>query len=276
MVAIGWDALREWGLLLAWAGRRAAHDLAHLCHGEWVRQYRRRTVLAIWAAAAAPMAVLAWVVAPAVGSPSSPRYPLTLFAVEVAGLLWQGVLVLALVAWERRGAAELRLRDALWLRAPVDRARRRGGRLWWWLVPFLVAYGVLQVLPVELPAPSGHGFGEFLTSDEARTALRGAWGMLALVVVGQLANTVVGEELLFRGLLLPRMSGAFGRADWVANGVLFGLYHVHLPWSIPGAVIAGLLFAYPTRRFRSAWMGVAIHSAQSVVVVVVVTALVIG
>lgn len=241
-----------------------------------MRQYRRRTVLAIWAAAAAPMALLAWVVAPAVGSPSSPRYPLTLFLVEIAGLLWQGVLALALVAWERRAAPDLGWRDALWLRAPADRAGRRGGRLWWWLVPFLVAYGVLQVLPVELPAPSGHSFGEFLGSDAAREELRGASGLLALVVVGQLANTVVGEELLFRGLLLPRMSGAFGGADWVVNGVLFGLYHVHMPWSIPGAVIAGLLFAYPTRRFRSAWMGIAIHSAQSVVVVAVVTALIIG
>ncbi|MEH1127351.1 CPBP family intramembrane glutamic endopeptidase [Micromonospora sp. CPCC 206061] len=241
-----------------------------------MRQYRRRTVLAIWVAAAAPMALLAWVVAPSVGSPSSPRYPLTLFLVEIAGLLWQGVLALALVVWERRGAADLRVGDALWLRAPVDRAARPGGRLWWWLVPFLVAYGVLQVLPVEFPAPSGHSFGEFLGSDAAREELRGAWGLLALVVVGQLANTVVGEELLFRGLLLPRMRGAFGRADWVANGVLFGLYHVHMPWSIPGAVIAGLLFAYPTRRFRSAWMGIAIHSAQSVVVVAVVMALVIG
>jgi membrane protease YdiL (CAAX protease family) len=93
----------------------------------------------------------------------------------------------------------------------------------------------------------------------------------------QLFNTVLGEELLFRGLLLPRMRGAFGRLDWVVNGVLFGLYHLHLPWSIPSATVAGVfLFAYPTRRFRSAWMGIAIHSAQSVVVVAVAFALVVA
>jgi membrane protease YdiL (CAAX protease family) len=45
-------------------------------------------------------------------------------------------------------------------------------------------------------------------------------------------NTVLGEELLFRGLLLPRMQGAFGRGDWVANGVLFAVYHLHVPWVI--------------------------------------------
>ena len=46
-------------------------------------------------------------------------------------------------------------------------------------------------------------------------------------------NTVLGEELLFRGLLLPRMRAAFGRWDWLVNGVLFGVYHLHLPSSIP-------------------------------------------
>jgi uncharacterized protein len=32
----------------------------------------------------------------------------------------------------------------------------------------------------------------------------------------------LGEEFLFRGVLLPCMEGVFGRWSWVANGVLFG------------------------------------------------------
>ncbi|MBN1306015.1 MAG: hypothetical protein JXA13_16380 [Anaerolineales bacterium] len=35
-----------------------------------------------------------------------------------------------------------------------------------------------------------------------------------------ICNTVLGEELLFRGLLLPRMQGVFGKWDWLANGLL--------------------------------------------------------
>ena len=50
-------------------------------------------------------------------------------------------------------------------------------------------------------------------------------------------NTILGEELLFRGLLPPRMKGAFGRLDWVANGVLFTIYHLHMPWAIPANLI---------------------------------------
>lgn len=60
------------------------------------------------------------------------------------------------------------------------------------------------------------------------------------------------------------MRAAFGRADWAVNGVLFGVYHLHEPWVIPNAVVTGFLCAHPTRRFRSAWMGIAIHSVESV------------
>ena len=77
-------------------------------------------------------------------------------------------------------------------------------------------------------------------------------------------NTVLGEELLFRGYLLPRMNGAFGRGDWVANGVLFAGYHLHVPVGDPGTLVDMFILAYPTKRYRSAWIGIAVHSAQSV------------
>ena len=59
------------------------------------------------------------------------------------------------------------------------------------------------------------------------------------------------------------MQSAFGRADWIVNGLLFGAYHLHQPWSIPKNMMAGLLLAYPSRRFHSAWLGILIHSSQS-------------
>src|SRR5215203_2604995 len=75
---------------------------------------------------------------------------------------------------------------------------------------------------------------------------------------------VLGEESLFRGVLLPRMKGVFGRWSWVANGVLFGLYHVHQPWGIPNGTLTGLLYSFPAYRYRSTWMSIILHSAQSV------------
>jgi uncharacterized protein len=92
----------------------------------------------------------------------------------------------------------------------------------------------------------------------------GAWWFFALFVIFSVFNTILGEEFLFRGMLLPRMEGVFGRGSWVANNVLFALYHVHVPWVMPNAFITGLLYTYPAYRYRSTWMSIILHSAQSV------------
>jgi membrane protease YdiL (CAAX protease family) len=244
-----------------------------------VRQYTKRGVLAVWGAAALPMGVLSWVVAPAVANPHGDpaRWAQTLLAVLTAGLVWQFVLVTILVAHEQRTLRPSVLREALWLRAPSDeRTGRRGGRLWWWLLPFVLGVAALQVVPFRLQAPAERDMGVLLSSDAGHSLFQGNWLLFALVVVMALFNTVLGEELLFRGLLLPRMQGAFGRADWFANGVFMGLYHLHQPWSIPTSVLAGLLYAYPTRRLRSAWMGIILHSTASVVIIGVVLAVVLS
>jgi membrane protease YdiL (CAAX protease family) len=105
--------------------------------------------------------------------------------------------------------------------------------------------------------------------------MSGNWLWFGLLVVLWIFNTVLGEELLFRGFLLPRMNGAFGRGDWVANGILFAAYHLHIPWAIPETLIADtLIVSYPAKRYRSAWIGIVVHSAQSVVLAVIVLTLV--
>jgi len=235
-----------------------------------VRQYSRWGVLAVWAAAALPMAGLAWVVAPAVAGHGAPerQFVLTLLVALTAGLIWQAVLVLLLVWRERRDPSWTSLRDRLWLRAPRT-STRRGGRLWWWVLVYALALGALDMLPFGPTGPSDRDFGLFLGSPVGQATFHHAWGLYLLVAVELAFNTFLGEELLFRGLLLPRMRRAFGRGDWVVNGVLFGAYHLHEPWVIPNAIITGFLCAYPTRRYRSAWMGICIHSVEAIFFLVI-------
>ena len=85
-------------------------------------------------------------------------------------------------------------------------------------------------------------------------------------------NTVLGEELLFRGYLLPRMNGAFGRRDWLANGVLFAVYHLHEPWVIPAPLLVPVE-AFAAKRYRSALVSIAVHSVQTVFVLAIVLSL---
>jgi CAAX protease family protein len=241
-----------------------------------VRQYSLAQILAVWAAAAVPMGVLAWVVAPLLRDQLGGDEPLAqaLLILLTAGLVWQFVLVLILIRHELGGLQWSRVREALWLRPPRDpKTGRVGGRVWWWLLLFIFIFGLETALPGQT-GPSTRDFGEFISSDGGKEFFRGAWGWFAVVIVLAVFNTVLGEELLFRGLLLPRMKAVFGKYDWVANGVLFAVYHLHTPWVIPAALVDIFALAYPSRRFQSAWMGIIVHSAQSVVIVVVVLTLV--
>lgn len=238
-----------------------------------VRQYSLAQVVAVWAAAAVPMGILAWVVAPLLGDQLGGDDPLAqaLLICITAGLMWQFALILILISRELGGLEGPRVRDALWLRPPRDPGTHRmGGRVWWWVLPFILLFGLVQFVP-DLSGPSPRDFVEFLDSDRGEDFFRGAWGWFMVIVVLAVFN-VIGEELLFRGLLLPRMQGVFGRRDWVANGLLFAVYHVHSPWVIPLSLVTDpILFAYPSRRFESAWMGIIVHGAQSVIIIVVLT-----
>ena len=243
-----------------------------------VRQYSLVQILAVWAAAALPMGALAWVVAPLVaGRISGPlALPRTLLVLLTLGLIWQFVLVVVLVYRERGSLRWPVLKDALWLHSPRSPTTGRvGGRLWLVLVPALLIFTAeIALIPDPFPPVTSHDFSAFVQSDAGQAFLSGNWGFYALIVVLVVFNTVLGEELLFRGLLLPRMQGAFGRWDWVANGVLFAVYHLHQPWVIPSTLVDTFALSYPSRRYRSALIGIIVHSSQSVVVLALVLFLV--
>jgi membrane protease YdiL (CAAX protease family) len=121
---------------------------------------------------------------------------------------------------------------------------------------------------------SPSGWSGRSSSQREQTFLSSNWGWLAIILALEILNTVLGQELLFRGLLLPRMQGTFGRWDWAANGVLFALYHLHVPWLIPKTLLDSLLLADPSKRYRSALIGIVVHSAQSLYFSILVIALV--
>jgi membrane protease YdiL (CAAX protease family) len=243
----------------------------------YVRQYSLAQILAVWAAAAIPMAVLAWVVAPlleALLGGGDVAFIKALVLCITAGLIWQFVLTLILTRREQGTLRWWRVREALWLLSPRDpRSGRVGGTVWLWVIPFVVLFGLWEFLGFDITGPANRDLVLFLDT-RGEEFFSGNWGWFAVIVVQLVFNSVLGEDLLFRGLLLPRMRGVFGRGDWVANGVLFAFYHLHQPWSIPAALADIILTAYPTQRFQSVWMSIIVHSAQSVFVIIILLTLV--
>jgi uncharacterized protein len=271
------------------AGEFAVHRPPEVKQNE---QYSLAKILGIWALATAPMSVLGWIVFPllATDAESDPLGAgVTRLMLLGLGLVWLFVLSMIIV---RREEGDLRWRTVkrrLRLNTPRDPATGQPrASLWLWVVPFLVAVAVVELVlgtPIEnawtslLPffsEPQGYGFDAIFKSREILARLEGAWWFFALFVIQAVFNTMLGEEFLFRGVLLPRMEGVFGRSSWIANGVLFGLYHIHQPWGIPNSVLTGLLYAYPAYRYRTTWMAIVLHSAQSVYFAFLVLGVVLG
>ena len=254
-----------------------------------IPQYSLSKILLVWAAAAIPMGILGWVVAPALAHVTQTPAIVRL-AVLTVGLVWQFILVLILLYQETGNLRWSTIRPRLWLTSP--RSPQTGeprGRFWWWLLPLILLTaiyelqlsGIVNHLLVSLfpffTEPQGFALSTVLATPAAKAQLVGAWNIWGLFLLSALFNTVLGEELLFRGLLLPRMAGVFGKGDWVMNGLLFGLYHLHQPWGILSSAIDGiLLFALPSRYFRSAWFGVIAHSGQSLYLAFLILGLVLG
>jgi uncharacterized protein len=255
-------------------------------------QYSLAKIVGIWALAAAPIGILAWIFSPLL-APDFESAPLAFGVTRIVlltlGLVWLFVLSMIIVGREEGDLRWATVKRRLRLNAPREPTTGQPrARLWLWVIPFLVGVVVVELVLASalenawesvfpfLAEPEGYSFGAIIGSQEVLERLVGAWWFLALFVIFSVFNTILGEEFLFRGVLLPRMEGVFGRGSWVANSILFALYHVHLPWVIPNAVITGLLYTYPAYRYRSTWMSIILHSAQSVYIGFLVLGVVLG
>jgi uncharacterized protein len=239
-------------------------------------QYSLGKILGIWASVTAPMAVLALVVVPAIISHTSMHPGIVYWIAIVVGMMWQFVVSLAVLRNELGGLRWAAVKERIWLNQPREvRTGRPRKRLFLWVVPAIVANvlggylaaGLDTAWTNWLPALSEPSYAQI--QGLADPQFQGAWWLLGLALVSFAFNYLLGEELLFRGVLLPRMAGVFGRWDWVANTVLFGLYHVHKIWFWPSMIASSFGTAWAVKRYRSLWMGVIVHGVEGYFVVLV-------
>ena len=252
-------------------------------------QYTFWQILGIWLAGGAPLWIFGWLVYPAL----SQRLP----AVDT-GLLWEKLLIIGLV-WQfvlsmlilYREEGDIRISTIcrrFWLNNPISpRTGQKDNRLWWLLIPLMLLVAALELglapfineiwttlFPFLAEPPSRSLDALFAPEMHARWI--GAWDFFALFVIVSLFNNFLSEEFLFRGVLLPKMKGVFGRWDWVANGVIFGVYHLQMPWTIPGNIVFGWLMAFVAKRYRSNWFPIILHNGQAFYFGFLILGLVIG
>jgi len=232
-------------------------------------QYTLWQILAIWAGAALPMGLVYWVIVPILISRGN-AYPFTYIFLMVAALIWEGVLAYILLRHEVKPFTWLGVKDRLWLFTPSDpKTGVRSKWLFLWTIPSIVLsivgfakLGWLNALWVKaFPFLTQRPYA--VVQNAAEPAV-GQWWLLGLLTVEVVFCYVLGEELIFRGILLPKMSGVFRKWDWLANHLLFTAYHLHMISTTPSRLLLDWLYPLPTRRFKSYWMGVIIHGSDAV------------
>jgi membrane protease YdiL (CAAX protease family) len=165
---------------------------------------------------------------------------------------------LALARQECRGGGEA-VAHRLWLRKP-----RIAELLWTALVLTCVVVGsgavfagmTLVARALAMPMPSlvpSFLLGMDLVRGTGTPALFAIW-------LPFFCCNILGEELFWRGYILPRQELAFGRHAWAINGALWGMFH--LPFGGPLLLLLLPIFGllpWLVQRHRNVWLGVIVH-----------------
>lgn len=239
-------------------------------------QYTLRQILVIWFAAGAPLWIFAWAVHPTLSQGlSALDSGLLWMKLDLVGLVWQFALSMFILYRETGSIRIASISRRFWLNNPISpRTGQKDNRFWWLLIPLMILVVALELgfapfltglwtklFPFLAEPPSRSLDVLFAPAMHARWI--GAWDFFALFVIVSLFNNFLSEEFLFRGVLLPRMKGVFGRGDWVANGVIFGAYHLQMPWTIPVNILFGWLMAFTARRYHTNWFPIILHNGQA-------------
>jgi membrane protease YdiL (CAAX protease family) len=153
---------------------------------------------------------------------------------------------------ERMRLPRLRWRDVLWGLA-IFVIGGTGIGLLSSLILALIQGGWMPV-PANLPGivdPQATFTPEML-AQSAGGVIRGRWDIAVLYLVTFVFN-VLGEELWWRGYILPRQELAFGRKTWLVHGLLWAGFHVFKWWDILPLLPMCLLTGYCAQRTRSTW-----------------------
>lgn len=247
-------------------------------------QYRLGKILLVWLLSALPMGLLAFVVTPWVASKTGWQPLIVYWIAIIIGLVWQFILSLMVLKHEGQEMSWKAIMARTRYRKPVHPGNGKASyRLLWWTVPFIILSALIQSGIVPLPDLDGliepviKDLPKYDLSGLSAAEYKGKWWVLGLFLITCVFNYFLGEEMIYRGVLLPKMNGVFGQWDWFANGILFGFYHLHKPQVILStALYFGLVFALPSKLFQSSWMALIIHGLEGVLGIIMVLGLILG
>lgn len=194
---------------------------------------------------------------------------------EFAAYLWALLIPLVLMLV----AALVGLRSEGW---PLTRSSLRERfryqpmtrRDWLWTggaaVLALLGYGVFTAisalliqnglipLPADMPAVLDPLASPEALLDTVGGVIVGRWDLVAIYFVVLFFN-IFGEELWWRGYILPRQELAHGAHAWLVHGLLWAAFHLFKWWDILALLPVTLTIAFVSQRLQNNTPAVILH-----------------
>jgi membrane protease YdiL (CAAX protease family) len=126
------------------------------------------------------------------------------------------------------------------------------------LVSTLVLNNIIM-LPASIPRIIDPRL-QLSLEEMAGDNLKGNWLLVAISVLVLFFN-IFGEELWWRGYLLPRQEVVYGRSAWVVHGLMWTLFHIFKYWELIAILPVSLALSFVVQYRRNTWYGILAHLA---------------
>jgi membrane protease YdiL (CAAX protease family) len=165
-------------------------------------------------------------------------------------LVMTGMLIAALVGYANEG------QPFTWTAfSQRFRLYRLDGRTWLWAIGGLIVYVLLALLANNI-VPLIYNAIQFTPPIETAEP----WGLSALpLVLTTLVLNIFGEEVWWRGYILPRNELQLGRSAWIWHGVLWAFFHAFKWWTIPALLFVCMVVPFVAQRTKNTVPGILSH-----------------
>lgn len=125
---------------------------------------------------------------------------------------------------------------------------------------WLIQFQLFSPPEFLLPAVDPRLDQNILLSTFMGIPLKGQWWIALIYLIFLLFN-IVGEEIWWRGYILPRQELVFKKWTWFVHGALWGLFHVFWKWNLIILLPSCLALSFVVHKRKNTWIGIISHMA---------------
>ena len=140
------------------------------------------------------------------------------------------------------------------------RFRKMTRQDWYWSLGGIVLISILSLIimkSIELTGIKTTSHPSFMSFEPLTP---GRYWYLLLWFPYWILN-IMGEEILWRGVILPRQEEIFGNRTWLLHGAFWGIFHLAFGLQLLVTLLPILFVqSFIVQRQKNSWTGVLIHA----------------